>query len=149
MATNSKNDQELWEALERLDDDLLDPSLPESVVDDELKAAGVDPSALGKRATALVARAKEDERLSWQARAKERQARLSSLAVADSAQNAYMTRNEVLARLEELRTSNPEIGTAIRMAARKRKPEESTDDELRALLEQMEALRAIEGSDPE
>jgi transposase InsO family protein len=43
-----------------------------------------------------------------------------------------------------LRATDPNVGAAIRMAARKRRPEESSDEELRQLLEQMEALRSIE-----
>ena len=150
MATKSKTDKELWEAFERLDDDLLDPDLPESALDHELKTVGIDPVDLGKRAAEFVARAKEDERLSWQVRANERRSRLAGLvSVADSGRPAYMDRKAMLARLEALRAADPEIGTAIKMAARKRKPEESTDDELRALVEEMEALRSIEGNDPE
>jgi len=69
MATKGKTEKELWQALEGLDADLLDPGLPESAVDDELKALGVDPLALAKRASEFVAVVKEEERLSWQERA--------------------------------------------------------------------------------
>ena len=49
-------------AWERANDvpDILDPELPESVVDDELLALGVDPSALAKRAIDFVAAVKDD-----------------------------------------------------------------------------------------
>lgn len=150
MATKGKTDKELWMALEDLDDDLLDFDLPEALVDEELKAMGVDPSALAKRGSEFVAKATEDERLSWQARAQVRRAQLHARASkAATRVPAGMNRKAMLARLEELRATDPNLGTAIKMAARKRKPEESTDDELRALLEEMEALRAIEGNEPE
>jgi hypothetical protein len=147
MATKGKTEKELWQALEGLDADLLDPGLPESVVDDELKALGVDPQALAKRASEFVAVVKEEERLSWQERAQQSRARLEALAAGSKANvPSDMGRQAMLLRLDELRKTDPNVGTAIKMAARKRKPEESTDDELRALLEEMEALRAIEGS---
>ncbi len=147
MATKGKTEKELWQALEGLDADLLDPELPESAVDDELKALGVDPLALAKRASEFVAVVKEEERLSWQERAQQSRARLEALAAGSKANvPSDMGRQAMLLRLDELRKTDPNVGTAIKMAARKRKPEESTDDELRALLEEMEALRAIEGS---
>jgi hypothetical protein len=147
MATKGKTEKELWQALEGLDADLLDPGLPESAVDDELKALGVDPLALAKRASEFVAVVKEEERLSWQERAQQSRARLEALAAGSKANvPSDMGRQAMLLRLDELRKTDPNVGTAIKMAARKRKPEESTDDELRALLEEMEALRAIEGS---
>lgn len=147
MATKGKTEKELWQALEGLDADLLDPGLPESVVDDELKALGVDPLALAKRASEFVAVVKEEERLSWQERAHQSRAQLEALAAGSKANvPSDMGRQAMLLRLDELRKTDPNVGTAIKMAARKRKPEESTDDELRALLEEMEALRAIEGS---
>jgi len=147
MATKSKTDVELWQALEALDDDLLDLRHPESIVEDELKALGIDPAALAKRALGLVASAKEEERLSWQEAAKKRRANLEALASAATTKvPSVIDRQAILHRLDELRSNDSSVGTAIKMAARKRKPEESTDEELRALLEEMEALRAIEGS---
>jgi hypothetical protein len=156
--TGGKTDKDLWTALEGLGDDLLDLELPPALADEELRAMGVDPAALSERAGAFVAAAKEDakkdakedDRLSWQARARERRAQLESLvSKAATGAAARMDREAILARLDALRATDPNVGTAIRMAARKRKPEESSDDELRALLEEMEALRAIEGNDPE
>ena len=150
METKGKTDRELWAALQGLDDDLLDPNLPESAVDAELKALGVDATALARRGSEFVLQVKEEERLSWQARAREQKDQLERLASKSVTRlPAVMSRKQVQDRLEELRTSNAGVGAAIRMAARKRKPEESTDAELRALLEEMEALRSIEDNDEE
>jgi hypothetical protein len=144
MAKTSDSDERLWRALEGLDDDLLDPALPESIVDEQLKAVGIDPVSLARAGGELVAKAKEAERLSWQTRARERQAHLQDRASRATAVSASLDRKSILARLDELRDTDPKVGTAIRMAARKRKPEESTDEELRALLVEMETLRVIE-----
>ena len=92
-----------------------------------------------------MALAKEQERLSWQVRAQRNREQLQALATGSKTRVPLgMSRQQILARLDELRQANDEIGTAIKMAAHKRKAEESTDEELRALLEEMEALRAME-----
>jgi hypothetical protein len=150
MATKGKTEKELWAALGHLDDDLLNPDLPEVAVDDELKALGIEPDALSRRGAALATNVKEQERLSWQARAQEGRSHLEAAAAEAKVRvPSTMNRQDILARLDDLRTRDSKIGTAIKMAARKRKSEESTDEELRALLEEMEALRAIEGSGKE
>jgi hypothetical protein len=148
MVKTGKTDKELWQALDRLDDDLLAPDLPEAILDEELRAMKVDPAALAKRGIDFVAKLKEEERLTWQVRARERLARLEASA-SKVIVPPDLDKDAVIARLEQLRATDPKIGTAIKMAARKRKPEESSVEELRALLEEMEALRSIEGDDPE
>lgn len=150
MAKSGKTDPELWNALQGLDDDLLDFSLPEALVDEELKKIGIDPDDLAKRGGAFIVQVREEERLSWQKRAHERRSQLHSRASrVQTRVPAEMGRADLLTRLEELRATDPSIGSAIMMAARKRKPEESSDDELRGLVAEMEALRAIEGDEPE
>ncbi len=148
MAKKGKTKEELWVALEGLDDDLLDMDLPEAILDEELGAAGIVPSALAEKGNEFVNRVKEEERLSWQTRARLRRTQLEARASRASVP-LDMDRQAMLARLEEVRATHPDVGTTIKMAARKRRPEESTDDELRALLEEMEALRAIESGDLE
>jgi len=145
MSRKGRTDKELWTALACSDDDLLDPDMPESLVNQELLGVGIDPQALAERAIQFVVQAKEDERLSWQAEAQRTRERLKSLVAESNSRLRHdMTRAEILTRLDELRRADENIGSAIRMAARKRKPEESSDSELRALLDEMEALRAIE-----
>jgi hypothetical protein len=143
MSTKGRTEQELWSALEGLDDDLLDPDVPSALVDEALRSMGLDPSIVTQRGIHFVNEVTGDGRLAWQARAREQRAQLEAKASRATAV-AGLDRAAVLARLEQLRAADPGVGSAIQMAARKRKPEESTDDELRALLEQMEALRAIE-----
>jgi hypothetical protein len=147
MATIGKTEKDLWSALEGLNDDLLDLHLPEAAVDEELKAMGIDPALLAKRGREFVVKAKEEERLSWQKHAQERRNQLQARASkAAGTKVAAMDRKAILGRLDELRANDSNVGTAIRMAARKRKPEESTDEELRALLDEMETLRALDGN---
>ena len=146
MASKAKTDTKLWEALSCLDDDLLNPSVPDAAIDDELEALGIDAKGLAERSAASVERLLEKRRLSWQTTASQRRAKMERRAAGVEV-SARMDRASILARLDELRAADARLGTAIKMAARKRKPEESTDDELRALLREMEVLRALEEDD--
>ncbi len=149
MATRGRTDEELWTALGNLDDDLLNLDLPESIVDEELTTLGIDPDELAKRGVEFVALAKEQERLSWQVRAQRNREQLQALATGSQTRVPLgMSRQQILVRLDELRQADDEIGTAIKMAAHKRKAEESTDEELRALLEEMvhHLIRVLEAS---
>ena len=148
MPQKAKSDVELWKALDALDDDLLDLRVSESIVDEQLKTLEIDPTELAKRALEFVTAVKERERLSWQRRAEQRRAELEKRTATTTLPRG-MSRQELMDRLEELRSAGSRVGTAIRIAARKRKPEESSDDELRLLIEEMEALRAIERGDLE
>jgi len=60
-----KTEKELLLALQKLDEDLLDPSLHEDAVDAELKAIGLDPATVAKRGAAFVFSLQEQKRLSW------------------------------------------------------------------------------------
>lgn len=146
MATKKpKSQAELLESLHGLDDDLLDPDLPEALVDAELVSRGVDPAALATRVLGRV-HAGHEAAPAWQKEARQKLVALEARAAAVRPVVA-LDRTAILARLEELRGLDAELGASIRLAARKRKPEESTDDELRLLLEEMERLHAL--SSPE
>ncbi|MEZ4442898.1 MAG: hypothetical protein R3B72_27635 [Polyangiaceae bacterium] len=140
----AKSDAALWQSLaEGLTDDLLDPNMPEDEVARELEALDLDPVALAQEGEAFVAQLGADQRLSWQVEARRKQEAMQRL-VNTAPPVGDMDRDALLARLNELRATDPAIGTAIRAAARKRKPETSSTEDLRALVEDMEALRAIE-----
>lgn len=143
MQSKGKTDKELWSALDGLEDDLLDPNFPEALVEVEIRRLGLSPEALANRGSEFVAQVREQERLSWQARALEKRAQLEARVLRVKVPS-NMSRQAALDRINELRASDSKVGAAIRLAARKRKPEESTDEELRDLLEEMEMLRAIE-----
>lgn len=143
MTAKGNTDARLWDALGTLGDDLLDINVSDAVADAELRALGVDAQALAMRAVAFVATVREERRLAWRVAAKERQLEMERRA-AHVQVSSLLDRSALLARIEQLRAEDAQVGTAIKMAARKRKPEESTDDELRALLYEMETLRSLE-----
>lgn len=144
MSSKPKTGAELWEGVEGLDDDLLDPNMPEDLVIDEIKGMGLDPDDLKAKGTKIAAQLRDRERLSWQVRALESRRRLEARAACAQQVLPGMDRPALLARLDELRAADSTLGGAIKMAARKRKPEESTDEELGALIEEMEMLRAMQ-----
>lgn len=115
------------------------------LVDRAVREGGADPEAVRARGTVFVAQLKEQQRLAWQDEARRRRdamrERASKVAVPPG-----MTRDQMLRRLNELR-GNPRFGAPILTAFRKRKPEESSDEDLRALLEDIEGLRALQDDD--
>jgi hypothetical protein len=52
--------QEALRMLQRLDDDILEPDYPESLVDEELRAMGADPDEIGRWGVELVNRLKAE-----------------------------------------------------------------------------------------
>lgn len=142
-----RTEREAWLALQQFDDDLLDMDCPPEEIEAILGAAGVDSSALGDRMVQHVAEVRERKRLAWQRSAAEKKARLEFRSVV-TAIPAGLTKAELLARLDELRGRNAKGAALVTLAAHKRKPEESTEDELRTLLEEMErALALSQGND--
>jgi hypothetical protein len=119
------------------DDALLDEAdriqkLSDAEVAADVKAQGGDPA--------------------WKAKAR---ARLSNArrAMADVPKTpASMPRKEILARIDAAR-KNPRLSSPVAAFFRKRKPEETSDEELRELLDELLLLEAVEddadGSDGE
>jgi hypothetical protein len=114
-------------------------------VDAAIRANGGDPEAIGARgaklAEELLARRK---RLRWQAKA---HGDMTGALVKMSAapRTPRLPRPELLARIEAAR-GDARFRGAIAASFRKRTAEESTDDELRGLLDEIEMLRKLEES---
>lgn len=144
--SKERTDAELWKALLRIDDP-LDERVSSASVDEQLRAAGLDPDAIAKEGGSYVMNLQEGERLSWQKAATRKKEAFDGLAQARTNIGA-MSQVEILARLNSLR-SDPRLGPQIMTAFRKRKPEESSVEELKALLEDVEALRSLASDDDE
>jgi hypothetical protein len=142
MSPKDRTDAELWQALEALGDDPLDAAVSREVLDGALRNAGVDPQALRTRGAEFVSKLREQHRLAWQDQARRRRdsmrQRTTKVVVPPGT-----PRSEILGRLDDLRR-NPKYGAPIMTAFHKRKPEESSDDDLRMLLEDVEELRALQ-----
>lgn len=144
MTTKERTDAELWEALGDLSVDFLASDLPEAVVDAELRELGLEPGVLRQDGARLCAEYQEEKRLAWRKTATKRKEDLAARAARAAATWVGETKDELLARLEALRL-DPVLGEPVRVAFRKRRPEESSEAELRMLLEDVEALREIAG----
>ncbi len=156
MKPKDRTDHELWQALENLDDP-LDARTPSASVDALLRKDGIDPEALADEGARFVAAlAQKKARPAWQEAAQRKKEAFARLVRPSDAGNPStsgwagellkLSRDAILSRLDALRT-DPRFGTQIATAFHKRKPEESSDEELRALLEDMEDLRALGDGD--
>lgn len=123
---------------ESLARDVLDPAYPIADVQAEIRKAGGDPVAIGARGAALAKNLLDKRRLSWQDRARERSAgwaqELSALS-----DIPRLSRKETIAHITALR-SDPALAPIV-ANFHKRKPEDSSDEELHQIRLEMEILR--------
>ena len=143
-----RTDEELLRAIQQAeaDDDLAEiEALSPAELDARIRANGGDPEAIGARgarlAEELLARRK---RLRWQAKAHGDVG--SALAkMNEVARTPKLPRAELLARIEAAR-GDARFRGPIAASFRKRTAEESSDEELRGLLDEIEMLRKLEES---
>lgn len=126
-------------------DDLVDEidALSPEEVDRLLDAEGGDAAGTAKRAERQIAAIQERRtRLSWQdeARAKLDASRAAFAAV--RARRPKLPREELLARIAAAE-KDPRLGGPMVTFFRKRTTAETTDEELEALLDEIEAARAL------
>ncbi len=141
MTTNSRTDEELWGAVQALDRDLLDPATPTEVIDSAVGAIGLDPGSLRAEGRAFAAALLDEKRRGWMKVARQKIDSMRSRA-RSTTDFASMNKQMLLAELDRRRT-HATAGGEIRAAFRDRKPEESSEDDLRALLEEMERVEAM------
>jgi hypothetical protein len=141
MTTKSRTDEELWGAVQDLDRDLLDPTTPTEVLDSAAKGMGLDPSALRAEGRALATALLDEKRRAWMRAARQNIESLRARARSATDFNA-MDKQMLLVELERWRT-HPTAGGEIRAAFRNRKPEESSEADLRSLLEEIERVAAM------
>jgi hypothetical protein len=118
--------------------DVLDPAYPLADVQTEIRKAGGDPVAIGRRGAALAKSLLDKRRLAWQDRARERTVEWA----ADSNMTATiprLSRRETLAHINAMR-SDPGLAPIV-ANFHKRKPEDASDDELHQIRLEMELLR--------
>ena len=130
----------LWddELLARLDD-ALDGAQRDP--DEHIRALGGAPREIGLQGMFLASTLLEKRRLAWQTHAR---ARLDAMRARASRapRTSHLSRGELLARLDAAR-NDARLGAPVVIAFRDRADEAFSDDELRALLDQIEMLRRI------
>jgi hypothetical protein len=146
--TKKRTAEEVLRAIDATEDDAAlaeIKAMSEEELDASIRADGGDPDAIGERgarlAEELLARRK---RLRWQAKARgDMDAALAKMR--EAPRTPALPRAELIARLEAAR-SDPRFAAPVTAAFRKRPAEESTDDELRRLLDEIEMLRKLQES---
>jgi hypothetical protein len=146
MSNKQTMDGQKLDDIERLlAEDMLDPQTPIEVVREYLQAAGGDPNEIGREGAIFARELIDRRRLAWQEKARKRIARRAPL-LERVGQLADMTKEQLVLRFNSLR-SDPALGPQVAGAFHKRRAEESTEDELRTFLQEIETLRAIEASE--
>jgi hypothetical protein len=137
----------LWKSIKasEVEDDVEEIlSMSEAELDAYLTANGGDPAAIGAAGEALAkeldARA---DRLSWHG---DMQKKLDAVRATAAAKRAgpreALSREELSARIARAR-NDPRFAARVATLFRSKTPEASTDEELRALLDQIELLAGL------
>ncbi len=134
---------QVWERIEKQTrEDEIERFLAKTPaeVDAGLREAGLDPVAVRAEGAALGEKLRADrDRLAWQIEAAEGLAREQARADARPPKYADLPRAELLARITVAR-NNPRFAQPAAVMFRNRKTEEASEDELRAMLEEIEDL---------
>lgn len=143
MTKPKRTPAETWKAIERqAEDDEIARFLAKSPaeVDASLRAAGHDPAAVRAEGKALAAQLLADrDRLAWQVEAAEGLAREQARMDARTSRHATLSRAELLAKIAVARR-DPRLVQRVAVMFRNRSEEEASEDELRAILQEIEAL---------
>ena len=144
MATKKKRSaEETWDAIVKAAEAdemqaILDAT-PEEI-DASLRASGLDPKKVREDGAALAERLLADRaRLSWQIEAREGMAKEQARVAAIAGRYAKLGRDELLALLASAKAS-PRFDQPASFMFRNHAPEEATDEQLRGMLEELDAL---------
>jgi hypothetical protein len=142
-----KTDKQLWDSLQADAELERIKHLSVEALEAEVRADGGDPDAIGRRGAALAKERLAERGLDWKARAKDRAAETTRRAGAWPS-FGQIPRAELRARIDAAR-ADARFSAPVVAAFRKRSAEAATDDELRALLEEIEVLRRLHGEPTE
>lgn len=135
--------KETWDAVRRqAERDEIDCFLQKTPaeVDASLRAHGHDPAAVRAEGEAFVKKIQADQdRLAWQKQAAEGLAREQARLAARPPSYAGLPRRELLELVAAAR-ANPRFAQPVVVLFRNRKAEEASEEELRAILEEIDAL---------
>jgi hypothetical protein len=150
MSTKKREAPEAWAAIEeqaRRAEMERFASMPKDEVDARLRAAGLDPERTRAEGAAMARKLAADrDRLAWQVEAAEGLAKAQAAFDARPSKYEGWTRDALAERLEVVRKS-PKLAQPVAVMFRNRKPEEASADELRELLEEIEALEEGDGQE--
>jgi hypothetical protein len=141
--TRTRTPEETWDAIRRqAESEEIERFLKKSSaeVDASLRASGHDPAAVRAEGEAFVKKLQADrDRLAWQAEAAAGLAKEQARFEARVPKYAGLPRRELDDLLAAARKS-PRFAQPVAVMFRNRKPEEASDEEVRAILEEIDAL---------
>ena len=140
--------EEVWKAIEAMgaeDDMERILAMDDEALDRELREDGFDPEEVRARGAALAKEllARRD-RLRWQAGAQDALDEVRARFERRAPRTERLPRTELLARIAQART-NPKLAQPVAVMFRNRSADEASDEELEAILDEIEALAAHEG----
>lgn len=118
---------------DHLDAQVLTGAVPLADVDAELRRHGGDPAEIGRRGVDLVARLRDEQRLAWQAEARERIERMKAAAAEAHAVGDDASEVELLAELDRYK-HDPALGGQLEAYFSKRTGGALTIEELRVIV---------------
>ena len=134
---------ESWDAVRRqAEQDEIDRFLQKTPaeVDASLRASGHDPATVRAEGEAFVKKIQANQdRLAWQKEAAEGLAKEQARLAARPPRYTGLSHRELLERLTTAR-ANPRFVQPVAILFRNRKAEEASEEELRAILEELDAL---------
>jgi hypothetical protein len=146
MATRKRSDAETWAAIENLqaEEDMAEIlAMSPAEVDADLRKAGMDPDQVRAEGLALVAKLRERHvRLGWQASATAKLEKVRAMAKAGEGRFAGLSKNELRDRIRAAE-NDPRFSGQVGAMFRKRSVEESSAEELAALLEELDLLAKL------
>jgi hypothetical protein len=145
MSDARKDVAALRRMLDALDEDVLEEEYPLELIEEEIRAAGGDPEAIGRRGAALAKELLDKRRRAFEAEALESVAELEKRAVLARAR-PVRSREHMLRRVRRAE-ADPRFAGQVAVAFRGRKPEEPTDEELATLVAKLEALGVLPPDD--
>lgn len=139
----SKSDDAFFARLgDHLAEQILTRAVPLADVDAALRSHGADPVAIGQRGVELVARLRDEQRLAWQAEARERVERMRAAVTETEAVDDDASEAELEAELARYRR-DPTLGGQLETYFSKRIGGTLTVDELRELVTRARQAAAL------
>jgi hypothetical protein len=145
MTKRRRSGAEVWVAVEKMsvEDEAAElGAMTDAELDAEIRASGGDPDAINDRAADFVTKlALRRRRLAWQTTAALAERDFAEQRDAIRKKRVPLTRDELKARIKAAQ-EDPRFSQPVSALFRKHTMEESTDEELYILLEQIELLKA-------
>lgn len=147
MTMKNDLDRDLLDRMDRiLCFDVFTEAFSDEDIDGMLRAMGADPSEIGSRGINHAQEMMDAQRLGWREVAAKRMERMKQ-AVARPMRNLSELTRDVLITLIQAAGEDRSTRDPVHAYFRKKRPEESTDEELRSILKQVEKLKSLSDLD--